>query len=104
MCVYINTHSRPLYNMSLNCVGSLIGGFFSIIITTMLYDPWLAEYAVVENMWIQRTNCKLHVDFWLWGGLTPLTPMLFKGQQYIICVVCIYMCIPCVVCISAHQN
>lgn len=33
-----------------------------------------------EEPRIQWANCKLYVDLQLHRGLTPLTPMLFKGQ------------------------
>ena len=51
--------------MSLNCVGLLICGFFSIVSTTVLRDPWLVESVNVdtEEPQTQRADYKLQVDF-----------------------------------------
>ena len=44
--------------MGLNFVGPLIHGFFSIVNTTVLHDPWLLESADAEPQ-IQRADCGL---------------------------------------------
>ena len=48
--------------MGLNCVGPLMCQFFSVVGTTELRDPWLAEPAEAEP-WISRAYYKLYVDF-----------------------------------------
>ena len=35
--------------MGLNCTGSFIFGYFSVINTTILHHPWLVESADVEG-------------------------------------------------------
>lgn len=37
----------------------------------------------MEEPCIQRANYKLYSDFQLLGGSVPLTPVLFKGREYI---------------------
>ena len=38
--------------MSLNCVGPLIHGFFSVVNTTVLHDPWsVASMDVEFRIW-----------------------------------------------------
>ena len=66
-------YSWFLNNMGLNCVGSLICTFFSIVNTTVLHNSWSAESSDMETyiernhiygeLWIQQTNCKLYADF-----------------------------------------
>ena len=41
-----------------------------------------AELRLQRNLGYQRPTVKLDLDFWLGRELTPLTPMLFKGQLY----------------------
>ena len=47
--------------------------------TTVLYDPWLVQ-SVEAELWVCRADYKLYSDFQLWGGLVPITSILFKGQ------------------------
>ena len=45
---FILIHTWLLNNMGLKCKGPLIHGFFSIVNTTLLHDPWLVEFLDVE--------------------------------------------------------
>ena len=67
--------------MGLKCLGSLIPRFFSVVDTRVLHDLWLVESKDAEEPW--KAGYKLYSNFQLCRGLTPLTPMLFKGQLYI---------------------
>ena len=73
-------------NTGLNCTGHLMGGFFSVVNSTALYNLlllplllrrfsrvqlWLSESTNVE-LQIKRADCK--------SGQHPLTPVLFEGQ------------------------
>ena len=53
---------RPLDNMGLNCAGPLACGFFSIVSTTVLRGPQLAELVEAEPR-VPRADCKLYTDF-----------------------------------------
>lgn len=79
-------YSWPLKNRGLNWVGQLIHGCFSTVNTTVLQylwlTPWMWNQEYEGTVYIWRANCKLYTDFWLQGGLAPLTPVLFKGQLY----------------------
>lgn len=44
----------------MNCMGLLTCRYFSVINTILL--PRLVESEGVEELWIQRANCKLHAD------------------------------------------
>lgn len=69
--------------MDLNCESPLIhGSFFSIVDTTVLKDPRLAESMGwgnldTEDPCIRRADYKLYTDFQLHKGSAPLTPKLF---------------------------
>ena len=57
--------------------------FFQLIHITVLYDPWLVEFAGVE-WWIQRANCKItqrFEDFQQCSGVAPLIPVLYVGVR-----------------------
>ena len=104
ICLY----SWPLNNMGLNCVGPLIGGFFSIVNSVVRHNPWLVESMVgwihgcrtadLEELctWKNRrtvyTDCKLHADFQLWGGSVPLTPALFNGGSTVLFIINCWVC------------
>ena len=47
--------------MGLNCLGPLVCGYFSVVNTTVLHGPWLAESADLEELWILMADCKLCV-------------------------------------------
>ena len=75
-------------NTGFNCMGPLMCGSFLLVSSIAWNDPWLTESADTERWQIQRDcgcrglTVKLHVDFQLCRGSAPLTPALFKGQQY----------------------
>lgn len=84
-------YRRPLNNTSLNCVGPLTLGFFSIVNTVVLHNPWLVQSMDTEPQ-IWRANCKLYSDFGLCREAGSLTPALFKGQLYIFLILLVIVC------------
>lgn len=58
-----------------------ICGFFSVVNTTMLYDPCLGESLGTEPC-IQRVSCNIICGFSTAQGSLQLTPLLFRGQLY----------------------
>ena len=51
-------YSGPLNNTGLNCLHSIIRGFFQIIHTMAPHGPWVVESVDAEHR-IQRTYCKV---------------------------------------------
>lgn len=72
----------PQTTTGLNCGDPHTHGFFSIVNTTILHNPWLVEPENKEALQIPRGNVKLHLNLQLlWEcALSPST--LFRGQLY----------------------
>ena len=77
-------YSWTLNDVSLNCVGPLTCGLFSIVITTVLCDLWLVD-SEGTNMNMEKSSRQKadYADFQLGGGSVPLAPVWLKGQLYI---------------------
>lgn len=57
-------YSWPLNDMSLNCVGPLTCGFFSIVITTVLHDLWLVDSEGTKpRTWRNQVDKKLTISY-----------------------------------------
>ena len=63
-------------------ISLIAGGFF----TTWTRREVILEFYTIHgwlNLWIQRVNCKLYMDFWLQGGSLPLAPSVVQGSTII---------------------
>lgn len=71
--------------MSLNCVGPVVCGFFSVVNPTVVHESESFESMIQttnsEELWIWKVDYKLSMDFdCTESELVALTSKLFKGQ------------------------
>lgn len=73
-----------LNNSDLNCAVLLIHRFFKLNTYSSTIRPQAGWTPICGTVDVRGLTAKLYMDFRLCGVSKPLTPVLFKGQLYLI--------------------